>query len=188
MNSIFASSPIPDGYSLTITTKLGYILREAERRYGKRDKSYTLLGVELTTEENPQVWYPGNCKDVVIQITENCLNDMNRAVFQVAHEAIHCLSPTAGQNVSVLEEGLATLFSIEYCKENGCGNDWSSNSQKYTYASELAKQLLEIDGEIIKKLRGVQPTISSIDKHLILKTNSEVPEELVDKLTQKFLT
>ena len=187
MQSIFESSPIPNEDSRTITTRLGSILAVAEKKYGERDKSYTLLGVEITKSDRPQIWYPGNCKNVVIQITEDCLNDMNRAVFQVAHETIHCLCPTGGRNANVLEEGIAVLFSIEYCRENGYGDSWTPEIREYTNAYELVKQILKIDDEIITKLRSIQPTISSIDKHLILKTNNKVPEELADKLTKKFL-
>jgi hypothetical protein len=186
MSSIFKSLQIPNGHSWTITTKFGHILRTAEERYGERDKSYTLLGIEFTNQGNPQIWYPGNCKNVSIQITENCLNDINRAVFQVAHETIHCLCPTGKQNANVLEEGLANLFSIEYCAENGHGNNWSSNKEEYTNASDLVNELLEFDKDIIKKLRVVQPTISLIDKALILEICPTIPEQLAETLTIKF--
>ena len=185
MSSIFISHPIPNGHSWTITSKLGHILRTAEEKYGPRDYTYTILGVEFNQDGHPRIWYPGNCKNVIIQISMNCINDINRAVFQVAHEAIHCLCPTGTKTTNVLEEGLANLFSIEYTLANGNGV-WTSNDQKYTDASELVKQLLTFDQEIIKKLRLVQPTISSIDKDLVLKTNSNVPEDLADSLTKVF--
>ena len=185
MSSIFISHPIPNGHSWTITSKLGHILRTAEDKYGPRDYSYTILGVEFNQEGHPRIWFPGNCKHVVIQITMNCINDINRAIYQVAHEVIHCLCPTGSNIVNVLEEGLAHLFSIEYTLANGNGV-WTSCDQKYTDASELVKQLLSFDEEIIKKLRLIQPTISSIDKELILETNPKVPEELADRLTRRF--
>jgi len=185
MSSIFISHPIPNGHSWTITSKLGHILRTAEEKYGPRDHTYTILGVEFNQDGHPRIWYPGDCKNVIIQISMNCINDINRAVFQVAHEAIHCLCPTGTKTANVLEEGLANLFSVEYTLTNGNGV-WTSNGQKYTDASELVKQLLSFDQEIIKKLRLVQPTISSIDKDLILKTNSNVPEDLAESLTRIF--
>lgn len=187
MSSIFISQPVPDGHSWTITTKLGHILRTAQDKYGERDMSYTILGVEFTTNGNPQIWYPGNCKDVSIQITLNCLNDLNRAVFQVAHEAIHCLCPTGGQNANVLEEGLANLFSIEYCRDNGHGTNWSADVGSYTVATDSVNQLLEFDNDIIKKLRATQPTLSLIDKNLIINTNTNIPERLATELTKKIV-
>ncbi|WP_157594973.1 hypothetical protein [Psychroflexus tropicus] len=186
MSSIFKSHPIPNGNSWTITSKLGHILRTAEEKYGERDKSYTILGVEFTTNGNPQIWYPDDCKHVVIQITENCINDINRAVFQVAHESIHCLCPTGSQNANVLEEGLANLFSIIYCRENGHGNNWTSNAQSYTNASNLVEKLLSIDADIIKKLRAIEPTLSKVDKDLMIRVNPDITSELADKLTKKF--
>lgn len=185
MSTIFISHPTTGGYSWTITSKLGHILKTAEEKYGPRDYSYTILGVEFNQSNHPKIWYPENCKHIIIQISMNCINDFNRAVFQVAHEAIHCLCPTGKKSANVLEEGLANLFAIEYTLKNGNGI-WSSNNQKYTDASELVKQLLSFDGEIVKKLRLVEPTISSIDKELILKTNPNISEELADKLTMKF--
>ena len=184
MSAIFISHPTPNGYSWTITSKLGHILRTAEEKYGKRDYSYTILGVEFS-QDGPMIWYPGNCRNIIIQISMNCIDDMNRAVFQVAHEAIHCLSPIGRKNANVLEEGLANLFSIEYTGENGNGI-WTANGPKYTAASELVKQLIAFDVGIIKKIREFQPTISLIDKDLIMQINSNVPEELADDLTKRF--
>jgi len=185
MSSIFISHKTPNGYSWTITSKLGHILKAAEEKYGPRDYSYSILGIEFNQDGHPRIWYPGNDKHIIIQISMNCLNDFNRAVFQVAHEVIHCLCPTGTNNVNVLEEGLANLFSIEYALQNDNGV-WTSNDHRYTDASELVKQLLSYDIEIIKKLRLVQPTISLIDKDLILKVNSNVPINLAESLTRKF--
>lgn len=185
MSKIFISTPLATGHSWTITSKLGHILKSAEEKYGLRDYSYTILGVEFNQDGHPRIWYPGACKHIAIQVSMNCIDDINRAVFQVAHEAIHCLSPTGKMSANVLEEGLANLFSIEYTRENGNGT-WTSNDPKYTEASELVKQLLAIDSDIIKKLRVTQPTISLIDKELILKTNSSIPKELADSLTKAF--
>ncbi len=188
MHSIFESHPIDKGHSWTIITKFGHILKKAEKKYGNRDNNYTILGIELTSKNNPQIWFPNYGKSIyiVIQITENCLNDMDRAVFQVAHETIHCLSPIKENKVSVLEEGLATLFSIEYCKKNNHGKSWSAKKAEYINAQILVKELFKIDKNIIKKLRAVQPSFSKISKQLILKTNPEIPELLAKELTKPF--
>ena len=185
MKSIFHTNEIPGGYHWTITSKLGHILYTAEQKYGLRDQEYTILGVELN-ENGPQVWYPGNRKHIIIQISNNCEHDISRAVFQTAHEVIHCLCPTGKNNSNVLEEGLANLFSLDYTREHGHGLTWQTMNQKYTDASHLLKELLAFDPDIIKKLRKIQPTISLINKALILKINPNVPAELAEKLTEKF--
>jgi hypothetical protein len=60
------------------------------------------------------IWYPGDRKHIVIQLSVNCLTDLPRACYQLAHECIHLLAPTGRQNANNLEEGLATLFSEDY--------------------------------------------------------------------------
>ncbi len=188
--SIFKTQPISGGHTWSITTKLGHIIKIAETLYGKRDASYTLLGVELTKKKNPQIWFPnyGDSKNIVIQITENCLNDMDRAVFQVAHEAIHCLAPVKNNEVSVLEEGLATLFAIDYCTKNNHGKHWNAQKKEYVTAQKWVEKLIETDKHIIKKLRDLEPSFSKINKSLILKINPNVPEFLITALTKPFYT
>jgi hypothetical protein len=166
--------------------KFKIILMTAEEKYGKRDKSYTVLRIDFTDQEVPHIWYPDDCKNVVIRITENCKKDMNQAVFQIAHETIHCLCPTKKDTANILEEGLANLFSIEYCRENNHGSDWKATNQAYTDASNMVEALLEIDKDIIKKLRVIEPTISDITKEIILRVNSEISEGLANDLTKMF--
>jgi hypothetical protein len=185
MSSIFTSHPFQNGYTWTITSKIGHILQEAEKRFGERDKSYSILGVEFNQDGHPRIWYPGDCKNIVIQISLSCINDLNRAVFQVSHELIHCLSPTGIKSANCLEEGLANLFSIEYTRDNRHGI-WTSSDPKYTAASKLVEELFAIDNDIIKKVRNIIPTISLIDKETLIKANSSIPEELAEKLTVKF--
>ncbi len=68
----------------------------------------------VTSKKNPQIWFPnyGKSKNIVIQITENCLNDMDRAVFQVAHETIHCLSGLPSNFVTNFLRPLFCLFRL----------------------------------------------------------------------------
>ncbi len=182
---IFYSSKITSGYSWTITTKLGHILYVAESQYGERDKSYTILGVELYEGEQPCIWYPGNCNNIAIRITSNCSDNMDRAVFQVAHEAIHCLSPTGLKNSNFLEEGLASHFSIQYTRDNGHGV-WSYNEEKYARALGLFEELITVDRDIINKLRQREPTLSLITKEILIEVNCNIPEILAEELTKKF--
>ena len=113
--TIFTAAPIQGGYSWTIISLLGTILDDAENLYGERDRSFNILGVELCDQVQPMTWYPGSWdgrKDVIIQITKDCETNINKAIFQVSHEVVHCLCPKPGRHANVLEEGLATLFSM----------------------------------------------------------------------------
>ena len=178
---------IPNGFSYTLTSKMGDILNNAETLYGKRDYSYTILGIEFYNLPNPQVWYPQNCKHIVIQLTARCLINFNEGVYELAHEVIHCLSPTAGQfPATVLEEGLATYFAVDYTQKNGHGNFSNIVDPKYRNAYNLFAQLIGIDIDIVKKLRQVQPTISLITQTDIITANNAIPVQLATDLTQIF--
>jgi hypothetical protein len=185
MPSIFYSTPITNGHSWTIVTRFGHILQTAESKYGIRDNTYTLLGIELTSASIPQIWYPGNCNNVAIQITSDCINNLNKAVYQVAHETIHCLYPTGNNIRNYLDEGLATFFSIDYTQSNGFGT-WNSGDPKYDAAMELVKRLISIDPDIIKKLRQTEPCIPRMTADLLTTTNPAIPFDLASDLTKRF--
>lgn len=110
-------------FSWTMASRMGHILKFTQDRYGKRDRNWTLLGVEFTTRDAPQVWYPNfgaGSNTIIIQLTESAGRDEKQALFQLAHEVVHLLSPAGPNGVaSVLEEGLATYNSIEYLRNNG---------------------------------------------------------------------
>lgn len=178
---------IPNGFSFTLTSKLGDILNYAEAQYGLRDYSFTILGIEFYNLPNPQVWYPQNCKHIAIQLTARCLIDFNEGIYELAHEAIHCLSPTAGQFPStILEEGIGTYFAVDYTQKNGHGNFSNIANPKYKNAYNLFCQLIAVDKDIVKKLRQIQPTISLITQAEIIATNNTIPIQLATDLTQPF--
>jgi len=185
MASIFYTSKLPNGtWEWTITAKIADMLEQAESKYGARDKTYTFLGIELSNIGNPHIWFYGfDRKKFIIRINERCLNDMDYATFQVSQEIIHFLSPS--EHANVLEEGLATHFSIEYYKNCGL-KSWNITDKKYLKALKLVEQLFAIDPDIILNVRKTQPLISSITKELIIETNPTIPECLAEELTKMF--
>ena len=183
--NIFLCEPIEGGFSYSITSRLGNIISNAEKLFGERNKDYTLLGIELTNGEYPQIWFPNNCRHIVIQITFDCLTDMNEAIFQVAHECVHCLCPNnTGKPTTILEEGLATWFSIDYTSKLGINIQLSR--QNYQIAYELVSKLLEYDFSIIKKARITSPNISDITTELLLSLCPNISNHLVNELTKPF--
>ena len=173
--------PTKDGYTWTINSRLGDTLKKAEELFGQRDKDYTILGVEFVLHDIPSVWYPGDCNHILIRLSKDALYDFNQALYQLSHETVHCLSPKPGSMVNVLEEGLATYFSEWYMQNSGFGN-WFSTNKKYTAASDLVKDLLSTDCDVIKKIRKIQPVISDISSDDFLWINPELDEKLIQKL------
>lgn len=185
--TIFTATPTEGGYSWTIISLLGTILKDAEGLYGERDRSFNILGVELCDQEQPQTWYPGGWngqKDVIIQITKDCENNLKKAIFQVSHEVIHCLCPKPGRHANVLEEGLATLFSTY--ESNKFGTGYHPGSLLYISAMEIVEELLSYDETIIKKARMMEPDISLITKEMLLAFHPSIKDDLLEILLKPF--
>jgi len=191
---LVVTTPLPsgDGYTWTLASQLGQMLRFAESRFGPRDKSYTVLGVEFI-RGIPQCWFPGSCGHVVVQLTMECLQEPDRACFQLAHETIHLLSPTGGRNANVLEEGLAAHFQTWYMDNHypadwpHSGIDWNRfECESYAEAKRLAEQLLALDPDVIRRLRVEQPVISRITTEAIANACLGLKPELATMLTGRF--
>jgi len=93
------------GYTYTLTQKLAAYLREAERRYGRRNMEWTIVGLEFSGTV-PHVWFPYNERLISIMLTEAAATEPNRALFQIAHEVIHLLEPPTLRPLSCSKRGL----------------------------------------------------------------------------------
>jgi hypothetical protein len=164
----------------------------AETMFGERDKSYTILGIEFSTEEQPGQWYPRGVKDIVIQLTESSAVDEQRALFQLAHEAFHLLSPGKLGTASRLEEGFAVYFSLLYMQSIGSPlTETYIADPKYRAAYDDVVALLQLHPEApttLKRMRGEGITISSLTQSQFQIAFPEVPDALAARLTDNFLS
>lgn len=182
------------GHSWTLTTRLGKFLQKAEKEYGVRDKSWTILGVEFSAGGQPTVWYPfsrDNTKFIAIQLTRRAANNKKRALFQLAHETIHLLSPAGpDQQSSVLEEGLATYFSIHALADTGVKiKAQYIGSKPYTQSYILVSKLYKLHsdtGARIKDLRAQGYTLSNISADKLMQSFPNIDAKLAELLTQRF--
>ncbi len=185
--TIFTATPIKGGYSWTITSLLGIILKDAESLYGERDRSFNILGIELCDRDQPMIWYPGawdGRKDVIIQLTKDCETNINKAVFQVSHEVIHCLCPKIERQTNVLEEGLATLFSVYESNIHNTG--YHPDSLPYVSAMGKVEELLRLDESIIKKARMTESDFSLMTKEMLLEFQPSIKDDLLEILLKPF--
>lgn len=160
------------GFTWTVVSRVGDMIKKAESLFGDRDKSYTLLGVEVGANDYPQIWYPGGHSHVIIQISHAAASNMNLACFQLSHEVIHLLSPSGAAAASNLEEGVAVYFSDYYMKRVMNDNtDYLRGADgKYKKAFEVVRQVLDdpMYKYFIKDLRVHTPSFSKITTdHLI---------------------
>lgn len=105
-----------DARSILLTYAKTKLIPELEIRYGARHPDFNLKGLEFGNVDCPRTEYPpqGN-GDFSIWLTTDCsrIPVTFRAVFQLAHECLHALQPVPKGDATVLEEGLATDFSME---------------------------------------------------------------------------
>jgi hypothetical protein len=180
----FTEKTADSSYTWTIVTILGKALQEAEKCFGPRDKSYTILGVEICENcERAQVWFPVSKKYLVIQLNQV---NLGSAIYQMAHEVIHCISPIAPGSTSILEEGLAVYFSDLFSQKYGCVSVICTEDSAYLKAESLVIDLLKIDKDVIKKVRKIQPVISKITVKNFRKVNKKIPKKLLEELCQEF--
>ena len=151
------------GYTWSMATRLGDMLKEAEVLFGTRDRSWTILGSELRTDENavPQNWFPGYParKDIILQVVPPADRNRNEALYQLAHEVVHTLAPHPGTRATVLEEGVATWFAAYYVRK-AKGAEIHSSTDSYRQAHAKVAQLLARDHQAILKLRAIEPSFS----------------------------
>ena len=146
------------GYSWTLVSRLGLFLKEAEKRYGRRDMAWTLLGIEFIEQRYSQIRYPlAGDKRMIVQLSIDAAQDEVLALSHLAGTCIHLLAPagSAGKR-TVLEEGLAVLFSMDdavYGYAHYAHLDSSAADKKERKAAALVKSLLDGDGDSIRKLR-----------------------------------
>jgi len=180
------TEPLPtnDGYTWTIASRIAQAMREAESLYGPRDKNYFFAGFEFC-KDAPQLWYPGNCMRVVMQLNINAMNDAGLAAYQLSHEVIHLLSPTGGRNANVMEEGLALYFSEYFSGKNGFPNI-RCTIPSYIDARNHVLELLKKDKDAIRTLRTIEPCISKITADQICERYPDISPILAKLLTSKF--
>ena len=186
----------PD-HSPMLTSCYTEILGLAESRFGPRDISYAILGVNFVAGV-PRIWHCTNREQIAIRLGEACLSEPDRACYQLAHETIHLLDPTTYDEVSVLEEGLASYFQVWYMTHHYPPSDWPPSNINwghpqpeyagYDEARCLVERFLETDADAIRRLRSDNLKLSQITVQQILGACPTLPSRLAHALVRRFNT
>lgn len=189
MNS-FTTPVLTGGLGWTLTTYALKYLNELETTYGRRTGVLPYGGVELIPSGRPNVWYPFEAY-IVARLHDSVLNSLPQAIFQLSHEMVHVLCDGGPHKTAIqLEEGFAVWFSkLATDRDSGYPNyaDVSIAADvTYQGAFNLVTQLLGIDSDAIKKLRGVQPKLGSVSAADFKSAGLVVPDTLVSDLLAPF--
>jgi hypothetical protein len=161
------------------------LLEEAESRYGPRDREWTPIGIEFGGD-GPGTWFPGDRGHIAIRLSADARCNLAQALFQLAHEVIHLLSPSGASSAPAMEEGLATLFSDEVSLRFVADGWFFSSEPAYVYCRDLARTFLALHSDGIRTLRTKEPRFHLITPALINSTFPDVQEELAVALCEPF--
>ena len=165
VESLFVTEYQEDGsHSLmTLPEYASRFLADIERRFGPRDLSFTLVGIDFhrTPNKSPHLWYPDSgippddaqrrSRHVVIRLGPAALGDPARARWQLAHECFHLLDPWSekvdGRPANWIEEGLAAWYQNSRVPEA----EWHEGS--YALAEELVAPLVDDLAHAVRRIR-----------------------------------
>lgn len=165
LDSLFTTELQADGSNspTTLAEHASRFVADIERQFGPRDRSFTLLGINVVRTPNspPRLWFPDSgivpndaerrSRHVVIRLGPNALSDATRARWQLAHECFHLLDPwnekVDGRPTNWLEEGLAAWYQNSSVPEAEC------HEGLYASAEELVRPLMNGLPDAVKRIR-----------------------------------
>ena len=157
-------------YEQTLMQELLKIFKEAEHLFGPRDPSYQLSIPRLTECATSRTYIFQPLRMTRIYLSRESRTKPWLASLELAHEAIHVLSPAGfGFAPTILEEGLAEWFAQRYVNRvHGLSFERGANPKADAVMLAVSK-LLAKNESVIKHLRTRQPTISKIDEKLLVE-------------------
>ena len=157
-------------YEQTLMQELLRIFNEAERLFGPRDVSYQLSAPRLTECASSRTYIFRPLRVTRIYLSRDSRIKPWVASLELAHEAVHVLSPFGfGLAPTILEEGLAEWFAQRYVSRvHGMVFERGANPKADDVMRAVSK-LLEKNELVIKNLRTRQPVISKIDEKLLVE-------------------
>jgi hypothetical protein len=162
----------------TLMQELLRIFKEAERLFGPRDTSYQLSIPRITECTTSRSFIIRPLRRARIYLSRDSRTKPWIASVELAHEAVHVLSPASlGTGLTILEEGLAEWFAQRYVtRVHGMvfekGSDPKADAVMRAVSTLLAKNEL-----VIKELRTRQPVISKIDEKLLIEVARIEPSQ-----------
>jgi hypothetical protein len=151
----------------TLMQELMRILKEAELLFGPRDTSYQLSIPRLTECTSSRSFIFRPLRMARIYLSRESRTKPWIASLELAHEAVHVLSP--GWAPTVLEEGLAEWFAQRYADRVHALSFERGINPKADAVMRAVSTLLGKNESVIRNLRTRQPVISKIDEKLLVE-------------------
>ncbi len=176
---------------LTVST---FMVEDIERLIGPRlsDKVYEFTGIYFASS-HPQMEYrkKGFRHLTKIRLAAGSSKDPGNALWQLAHECVHLITPFGGS--TVLEEGIACWYQERWVdKIPQVFPEWVKTRRKagyfpsYDEAYSLVDALMTTDPEVMKRLRKSEPVISKISAELLKQEAPWLNKAVARKLAARF--
>lgn len=150
--------------------ELTRIFKEAELLFGPRDTSYQLPVPRITECASSRTYFIPPLRLARIYLSRDARVKPWQASLELAHEAIHVLSPVPlGCALTILEEGLAEWFAQRYAGRLHDVVFERGADPKADAVMRAVSTLMARNQSVIKTLRTRQPVISKIDEKLLVE-------------------
>jgi hypothetical protein len=157
-------------YEQTLMQELLRIFKEAELLFGPRDASYQLSIPRITECASSRTYILRPLGMTRIYLSRDSRTKPWLASLELAHEAVHVLSPASfGSGPTILEEGLAEWFAQRYVSRlHGMSFERGANPKADAVMRAVSNLLIKNE-LVIKILRTRQPVISKIGEKLLVE-------------------
>ena len=179
-----------------LSTQANTLFEIAQKIFGPKCDQWKFEGVFIG-DNGPSTMYHFPSKgDISISLSDKILNDDIQSLFQLSHEVCHLLHPSRDcktdelYDTIVFNEGIATYFQVLITSNiqdpSDLVDNLKSHNVRYFNAYKLLEQLMEIDSEMVIKIRDIQPRIDLVTEIDFQRIGSNIPKELVLSLLEKW--
>jgi len=178
-----------------LTTITSFMVEDIERLLGPRltDQAYEFTGIYFGSSHPQMEYRQDKGKHLTrIRLASGSTKDPADAIWQLAHECVHLITPHMGRT-TILEEGIACWYQERWVdKIPQVFPEWiktrraAGHFPSYDEAYDLTCKLMSQDQNVMKRLRESQPVISKISVKLLKKEAPWLSQEQVNRLASKF--
>lgn len=157
-------------FEQTLMQELLRIFKEAELLFGPRDASFQLSLPRVTECASSRTYIIRPLRMARIYLSRETRIKPWLASLELAHEAVHVLSPVGlTSGLTILEEGLAEWFAQRYVSRLHGMTFERGADPKADAVMRAVSALLTKNQSVIKQLRTREPVISRIDEKLLVE-------------------
>lgn len=163
------------------------LLEEAEQMFGPRDPRWFFAGIKFWDKPYPATYYPGERPfHVGIGLTRQAASNPRMAHYQLAHEIVHVLGPSATfAPANVLEEGMAYSFQDRVNVNRQLGMPLGLLS--YVQAREALHAMLNVAPDAVRVIRAAYYDVRDVTANELVRLVPEVSLDLAERLCAPFI-